>query len=336
MTLRKRAILLFSFLPLLQATSFWGQTQAPQNKAQFSAIAGSRQFPLSSRQCAAADGYVYWLTGGDKLVRADREGRKSPAVVANAHGHLGPFAIAGTSVYYMVEHTANDRPTNFEEKTLGDVRKLDLTTGDTTTIVSDMVWPGLAYLTTDETDIYFTAAGVSNEDAILVQRVSKSGGEVHRVVSGIKAPSGLVVDRDHIYWADFADHTVAKAAKDGGDPVLIFKGDVMNDSPASLAADEQSVFLLTGQGDVYQIAKSGNQQKKIFRNALATIITTSYLATDEASLLWIFGYRVMRLNLKTGSSQVLATRKTPPICATIDDKYIYWNDKEVGFMKSTK
>ena len=249
---------------------------------------------------------------------------------------IGNFAVDNDDVYYTLTSKPGRPGDLTSDQATGALRKLYLINQTNTAIMSNMRLPSLSYLVTDASDIYLTIGTLQNHNAFGVLRVSKAGGETHQLAGGIKAPNGLAVDDKSIYWLDFADNIVQKVPKAGGDSVVLFTDETGNSSPAAIAVDTQFLFFLTQRGDIYQISKTGSQKKQIFRNPAPEFTIDASISIYANSLVWPLGKQVMLMNTMTGKARMVSAAQSAPRCVVADDKYVYWNDQQKGFMRVAK
>src|SRR6266705_3241736 len=286
-------------------------------------------------RCVADNGYIYWL-GYNQLVRVNREDGKYPQALVDTNTVIGGFAVDGNNFYYMSENKAERRGGDFSSKVKGELKKVDLANGNISTVLSGFDWPGLAFIGTDSTHIYFLEGSDNIQEGILLLRLAKGGGEPQRLTSGLKAPNELVVDEKNIYWSDFADNSMRKIAKTGGRQIVLFDGNEYQAALATMTSDEQNLYLLDRKGKIYQIEKESGKWKLLYTYRGAVFNGAAPISTDQESIFWPLGNRVMRLSKKGGVPTVVSLTGSGSRCVAADDKYIYWDEPHTGLMKIPK
>ena len=219
---------------------------------------------FSFSKCVVDNGYIYWQRGDDQLVRVNRDDSKYPESLVESNTRIGNFAVDGNNIYYMSENKAEHRGTDFSFKLTGELRKVDLGSGNISTLLNGFNWPGLAFIGTDPTHIYFLEGGGSVEEGLVLKRLAKNGSEPDRITSGLKAPNGFVVDGKNIYWSDYGDNSVRKVAKTGGEQTVLFDGNKYQTVPITVTSDDRYLYLLGQTGKIYQIDKEGGKWKMLY------------------------------------------------------------------------
>jgi len=303
----------------------------PAKKPQL--VASTDKFSFS--KCAADKGYIYWL-GYHQLVRVNRDDGKYPQTLVETNTEVGEFVVDGNDFYYMSENKAERKGGDFSSKTMGELKKVDLTNGNISTVLGDFIWPGLAYIGTDSTYIYFLEGSLTTKEAILLMRLAKSGGEPERVTSGLKAPNGFVVDEKNIYWSDFADDSVRKIAKTGGKQTVLFDGNENQVEPATIASDDRYLYLLGQTGTIYQLEKESGKSKLLYTYRGNDFDSGAPIFADKEAIIWPLGKRLMLLSKQGGAPTVVSSLGSASRCVVADDKYIYWSEQNRGLMKIPK
>src|SRR6266478_589123 len=294
-------------------------------------IPSTEKFSFS--KCVADNGYIYWLRGDDQLVRVNRDDGKYPETLVDTNTRIGNFAVDGNNIYYMSENKAEHRGGDLSFKLTGELRKADLGNGKLSTLLNGFNWPGLAFIGTDATHIYFLEGGGSVEEGLVLMRLAKNGGEPDRITSTLKAPNGFVVDEKNIYWSDYANNSVRKVAKTGGEQVVLFDGNEYQAVPATMTSDEQYLYLLEQTGKIYQIDKQGGKWKMLYAYRGNDFDGRALISADKDFIFWPLGNGVMRLSKKGGDPTVVSLVRSPSRCVVADDKYIYWNEQQRGLFK---
>jgi hypothetical protein len=326
-------------LPLfLSGFDFHAQTRtrpttavAGETKAQ--PIPYTERFSFS--KCVADNGYIYWLRGDDQLLRVNRDDSKYPESLVETNTRIGNFAVDGNNLYYMSENKVEHGGADLSFKLTGEVRKVDLSSGNISTLLNGFKWPDLAFIGTDSTHIYFLEGGNSVEKGLVLMRLAKNGGEPDPITSGLKAPNGFVVDGKNIYWSDYADNSVRKVAKTGGEQTVLFDGNEYQTAPATVTSDDQYLYLLGQAGKIYQIDKEGGKWKMLYTYK-GNFFDGRVLVSADNFLYWPVGNRIMRLSEKGGNPTLVSLLQSESRCVAADDKYIYWDEQQKGLMKTPK
>lgn len=105
----------------------------------------------------------------------------------------------------------------------------------------------------DATHVYWTDWGGAAGG--IVRRVSKTGGAIEALITGLAEPLGVTVDASYVFTGDVDLEQygkVLKAPKDGGlqKTLPTFDGE-----PFDLAIDATSVYWVVFQGRVMRVAK---------------------------------------------------------------------------------
>lgn len=329
------------FLPMsLSILCVWFDCGAQIPKPRNTVTARTREQVIPSTDmfsfsnCVADGGYIYWLRGEDQLVRVNRDDGKYPQTLVTTNTSIGNFAVDGNNVYYMSENKSENVGGDYNSLRKGELRKIDLASGSISRLIGDFDYPGDQFIATDATHVFFLREG--KKEGIIVSRLSKNGGEPERVTAGLQHPTGFAVDDRYVYWCDYYNNSVWKVAKTGGEQTVLFDGNEYRAVPISMAADEQSLFLLTQRGNIYKIEKGSGKATRLYIYGKVDFDETAKISLDKDGVLWPLGNRVMRLSKNGGEPTVVSVRPAPVRCVVADDKYIYWDEQKKGLMKIPK
>jgi hypothetical protein len=139
----------------------------------------------------------------------------------------------------------------------GTILKMSLDGQTVSTLASNQKYPNTVVL--DATSVYWTNNGSSNGSpgtyAGTVSTVSKTGGKVTDLITGIDIPYGIGVNDTYVYFLHDNEQTLSRVPKAGGKGVDL----VQNGTLPCIAADDNGVYYCSGPngkaGDVMMIAK---------------------------------------------------------------------------------
>jgi hypothetical protein len=191
----------------------------------------------------------------------------------------------------------------------------------------------------DATYIYFTAQGYRDSVAGSVHRIQKDGSG-HISIGTFQGPGPLVLDADHIYWAnrDAADR-VERAGRDLSTPTVLITSTGYVGDTVGLAVDPDP------SGDVYwsygSLAASGLGLERATKSGTGRITLDptagGWVAVDATtSTVFYFGnggpnnrYSLLAIG-RDGTCPgmpcpaVLATEQFPTNSIALDDHSVYW------------
>jgi hypothetical protein len=311
-------LLCLTFLVLLpQAT---GQTRRP-TAVRTNRVAGKPTVLAaklkSPAECLVDATHVYWLQAGSKILRVDKNGGGSPVIIA-LENQISGYGLDATHVYYLTE------------KELKRVRKSG---GPVMELASNLRNQSL--IAVDETSVYWLAQK-EGESGVLM-KLAKGGGEPIMLASQIHYAKALLLDDQSVYWADYADDTLKRVAKSGGQPEVVTRKSEFNlgekyiSAPEHAVADQNSIFWACVIGCIVKIDKTSGVASQVLAEQP---FTATRLSADDQNLYWVstFNHRLMKVNKRGGRPVTLAARQGSPNSIALDEQFVYWTDDKNGLV----
>lgn len=158
---------------------------------------------------AVGSGHIYWSNRTDGTIgRAKRDGTGVDQDFISGAAGPGHLAVDGSHIYWA----------NLDASTIGRARR------DGTDVEQDFITTlgHPAGLAVDDQHIYWVNANITPDFLGAIGRADRDGHKPDQTfTSSAMAPSfgflsGVAVDADHIYWADFSYPSVVRAGLDGG------------------------------------------------------------------------------------------------------------------------
>lgn len=166
---------------------------------------------------------------------------------------------------------------------LNHVVAIDRTTGDATTVVSDL-FSFNVYVAVDDANVYLSNDGSAHPAGLL--RVSKAGGTPELLVAspqGEAAFGGLAAAGGYVYYV--RGNVLGRVAAAGGEPVVLA---TIGRGIASIAATPDAVFAIDYDGDLYRVATAGGVEPVRLAAAAVDGFAQRVLATPDG-VYWTSG-----------------------------------------------
>jgi hypothetical protein len=152
-------------------------------------------------------------------------------------------------------------------------------------------------------------------------------GPVTTLVEDLGYPTAIALDDDHVYVADATAGSIVRAAKRGGEPVVLARD---LDRPLDLVAGAEHLFvtLCVEDGAVLRIPKGGGEPTVIARSQ----VFPGALALDEERVYWTTlgddrDNGTVRASPRIGGpATTIACRQIGPNGIGVDASYVYWLD----------
>jgi streptogramin lyase len=259
---------------------------------------------------------VYWLEAGSRVMRVDKNGGSS-VMVASDNKILG-YGLDATNVYYLTEK---------------ELKRVKKSGGHVVELANNIKNQNL--IVVDESSVYWLAHK-DGESGVLM-KVAKDGGEPMQIASQINYAKGLLVDDKYVYWADYADDSLKRVDKAGGQPEVLAKESDFNlpekymSSPEHIAVDQNSIFWACVIGCMVSIDKKSGLAKGVLPEQR---FSATRLSVDDTNLYWAstFYNRLMKVNKNGGRPVTLAAGQASPNSIAVDEKYVYWSDDKNGLI----
>lgn len=316
----KRVLLLFCLYFLVLLPQVTGQTRTP-SAGQTSRAAGNPTVLAaklkSPGECMVDATHVYWLQAGSKIMRVDKNGGGSPLIIALENQILG-YGLDATNVYYLTEK---------------ELKRVSKRGGPVVELASNLRNQSL--IVVDETSVYWLAKK-DGESGVLM-KLAKDGGQPVMLASQIHYAKALLVDDQSVYWADYADDTLKRVDKSGGQPEVLARKSEFNlgekyiSAPEHAAADQDSIFWACVIGCIVKIDKTSGLASGVLPEHP---FSATRLSADEENLYWAstFNHRLMKVNKRGGRPVILAARQASPNSIALDEKFVYWTDDKNGLV----
>jgi hypothetical protein len=316
--MKRILLLLCSFLVLLpQAT---GQTRRP-TAVRTNRVAGKPTVLAaklkSPGECLVDATHVYWLQAGSKILRVDKNGGGSPVIIA-LENQISGYGLDATNVYYLTEK---------------ELKRVSKSGGPVVELANNLRNQSL--IAVDETSVYWLAQK-EGESGVLM-KLAKGGGEPIMLASQIHYAKALLLDDQSVYWADYADDTLKRVAKSGGQPEVVTRmsefnlGEKYISAPEHAVADQNSIFWACVIGCIVKIDKKSGVASGVLAEQP---FTATRLSADDENLYWVstFHHRLMKVNKRGGRPVILAARQASPNSIALDEKSVYWTDDRNGLV----
>ena len=170
-------------------------------------------------------------------------------------------------------------------------------------------------LAVDSASIYFV-----NATAGSVYRAAKVTGGCAAIVSGLSAPSSVVVDATSLFVTNETSTTggLMTAPKSGG-PATPIAGNVIA-AARGVAADGNAPFVATTDGRIVRVNKDGSGFVELAKGGLHP----THLAVDDTSVFWSDSGLVWAADKVMGIPRVIATRQPEVSEVAVDRGRVYW------------
>jgi hypothetical protein len=289
------------------------------------------------------------------MVRSVPAGGGPPATLASTLDNPGPLFSDGTEAYW-VEGGAYGRVEGY-----GRIAAVPLSGGTPTTLVSVLLTDrprlasaGAAVLVADGWRIKKVLGTGGGLDTVLaagnpvvdlaadaqfayaldsfgnVLRAPLLGGVVEPVASGLGGPAGLLrlVDGT-LYWLD-GGGTLRRVPAAGGSAENVATG---QPPLADLTADGQFVYVAEQTSSIRRVPLDGGASTPVVTSATGPVS----LAIDGSRLYWIDSFSLGKVDLASGTSQVLAIGLAgdagQPNAIAVDATQVYWTEIGSGAIK---
>lgn len=161
------------------------------------------------------------------------------------------------------------------------------------------------------------------------------------VASARNLPSGMAIDRTHLYWADFGAGSIAELSLGGGSAVELATGQAQ---PSKLAVDATSLYWtnyamgMPGAGSVMTVSLGGGTPMMLASGQTAP----GMIRVDARGVYWINGGSapnfddgaVMALPLGSSSPVAIASNQRQPLGLALDVVNLYWTNSGDGTVMS--
>jgi hypothetical protein len=213
-------------------------------------------------------------------------------LITLASGQNSPNSIAvdSTKVYW----TTHD----------GNVMKVPLGGGDSTTLVSGQEYPGS--IAVDSTSVYWTTLGVSSGTGTVMKAplggAGADAGDLTVIASGETGPANVTLDSTYIYW-NFSMSGIMKLGLDGGPVIPVDGGDGGPATPTDISVASN------------------------FTGGIAVDSTYAYFTNNSGGPIGAVD-RVPKVGIEPtvdGGRQIaLASNQENPAAIAIDSVNVYW------------
>lgn len=173
-------------------------------------------------------------------------------------------------------------------------------------------------LLVDGSHLFWLNEGRRAEGTPGVYSVSKEGGEVKELVSGLGV-HGLALDDQNIYWIHPENGTVSKAPKGGGAAESLA---TEQENLSAIAVDDTHVYWAGGTG-IYRVEKAGGKVQAVVDN----ISLPNGLHVDDQHVYWysIMSGKLARAPKKGGKPSSLVEEEVTLHAFFIDGDSLYWS-----------
>jgi hypothetical protein len=161
-----------------------------------------------------------------------------------------------------------------------------------------------------------------------VMTVPTGGGNVSTLVSGLKAPGFVVADDTSVYFTNYMDSTVMKAAVDGGSPTTLATGL----DPRGIAVGSIHVFWADfSQHTIMSVPISGGAAMPL----ASALKGPTRITLRDGIIYFIDQDEVMEVSTKGGAFPTsLAPMQSQPWDIATDGVNVYWTNAGDGTVKS--
>jgi hypothetical protein len=128
----------------------------------------------------------------------------------------------------------------------------------------------------DSTQVYW-----SDSTDGTINAMPKAGGAITHLARDQAGSRSLVLDDSYIYWCNYLGGAVMRAAKDGKSAAEIVSAAT---SPQSVVLDPSHVYFYAA-GGIWKASKTPGSMATPF----ITTLEVSFMASDSATTIWVFG-----------------------------------------------
>lgn len=268
------------------------------------------------RGCLVDATDVYWLEAGYKIMRVGKNGG-GPVMVVSDDKILG-YTLDGMNIYFLTEN---------------DLKRVSISGGPSKTLATTS--KNLDLIALDETSVYWLA--YKDGESGQLMKVAKDGADSILLASHIYYAKGLLVDDKYVYWADYADDTLRRIDKSGGQSEILAKLSGFNlsqkymSAPEHIAADQSSIYWACVIGCIVKIDKKTGLAYGLLPEQP---FSGGRMIVDDTNLYWSSPYsnRIIRMSKNGGRPVTLAARLNSPSSIALDEKYVYWTDGKRGLI----
>lgn len=175
---------------------------------------------------------------------------------------------------------------------------------------------GINGIAVDEFDVYFI-----RKDGRL-KKVSLDGGKAVELVSGIKEPTAIALDRDTVYWVT-ATGAIGSLPKKGGDP-----GTLVDDEPgqvalAALGAGDD-VYFATASAGLQSVPKSGGEPTSLLGGGVMS--TGGMFGYDGGGFLYAMNGQgeLIRVTTDGKGTFVMTDQQAGTTSVAANSSFVYW------------
>jgi hypothetical protein len=218
---------------------------------------------------------VYWADTEEGIIRRVAKAGGASTVLALHQNRPTALACYGGTLFWT-----NDAPAAGSGDAQGSIVSLRLPAAEPRTIASGQPEP--SSLSVDSTGVYWTVRGTPRRrylDGALL-RVAFDRSEPQTLASYQRDPSGVALGETVAFWIDAGDidhNVVMRAAKRGAGATVLAANQY---GTSSLAADDASVYWVSGSGQVLGVAASGGTPRVLAdgqTNPVATALDAEHV-----------------------------------------------------------
>jgi len=170
--------------------------------------------------------------------------------------------------------------------------------------------------------IDFGSSSLTSDGSVM--RVSRDGGAIVPLATGLGAPMGIAASGTDVYWTESASGIVARVPSTGGTPVPVASG---QKEPLAITVDATSVYWTTGSGNA-----DGFVMKAPLGGGDAVTLASgrgrpAAIAVDATNVYFADG-GIWKVPLAGGDPLLLHTPDYPPATSlAVAEGLVYWTDQ---------
>ena len=181
-------------------------------------------------------------------------------------------------------------------------------------------------------DNYLYTHGTTLVPLTKIWKINISGGGTVTLADGIKAPRGIAVDGNYVYFTEYPTGSVKKVPIGGGTAITLASG--LN-SPWGVAVNNGFVYFTDADAKIlYKVAVDGGPLVPLsvgLSNPITVIVDGSYVYVAE----YMSGGTAKKIPINGGTAIALDNDRQGAYGLVTDSLFIYWTEPFTGKIKKS-